>query len=75
MKSTVPTGTIEVSAYIQIAVDKERRGSSTITNLKPHPSHTASDKNYPTQSAVQLAPSGTPGEVRLTLFHQNVFAL
>lgn len=25
MKSTVPTGTIEVSAHIQIAIDKERR--------------------------------------------------
>lgn len=37
MKSTVPTGTIEVSAHIQIAIDKERRGSPTITNLKPHP--------------------------------------
>lgn len=35
MKSTVPAGTIEVSAHIQIAIDKERKGSPTITNLKP----------------------------------------
>ena len=66
MKSAVPTRTIEVSAHIQIAVDKERRGSPDITHLKPHPLHTGSDlkkKNYPThptQSALQLAACGIP---------------
>lgn len=63
MKSAVPTRTIEVSAHIQIAVDKERRGSPDITHLKPHPLHTGSDKKkkkkqYPTQSALQLAACG-----------------
>lgn len=33
MKSTVPTGTIEVSAHIQIAIDKEGRGSPAIIHL------------------------------------------
>lgn len=76
MKSTMPAGTIEVSAHIQIAIDKERKGSPTITNLKPPLALVQTKKrDSTTQSAVQLAPSGTSGEMRLELLHKNVFAL
>lgn len=39
MKSTVSAGTTEVCTYIQIAIDKKRRGNSVISNLKFVHSH------------------------------------
>lgn len=77
MKSAVPTRTIEVSAHIQIAVDKERRGSPDITHLKPHPLHTGSDLKKKT--TLPILPRvhcswqhvGSPGEGEIDFIEQK----